>query len=71
MSMVYIRNAYRVPAKRGGRIEYTGEKAPRFGTIIGTYGARLKVRLDGDTKPGCFHPTWKICYLPREGRNHG
>lgn len=68
MTMAYIRDAYRVPAKRGGRVEYTGDRnGPRFGTIIGTYGAKLKIRLDGETWAGSYHPTWKLRYLDAAG----
>lgn len=64
MTMAYIRDAYRVPAKRGGRVEYTGDRCgSRLGTITGTYAARLKIRLDGDTRAGNYHPTWKLRYI--------
>ncbi|MCR6502535.1 hypothetical protein MUO32_26260 [Shinella sp. CPCC 101442] len=68
MTMAYIRNAYRVPAKRGGRVEYTGNKSgSRLGTIIGTYSAKLKIRLDGEKHGGSYHPTWKLRYLDAAG----
>lgn len=68
MTMAYIRNAYRVPAKRGGRVEYTGDKSgSRLGTIIGTYSAKLKIRLDGEAHAGSYHPTWKLRYLDAAG----
>jgi hypothetical protein len=35
MSLDYIRKTYGVPAKKGARVEYTGGKAPQFGTICG------------------------------------
>lgn len=64
MTMAYIRNAYRVPAKRGGRVEYSGDKAaPRLGKIIGADGARLKIRMDGQRVAGRYHPTWELRYL--------
>ncbi|MDW5314980.1 hypothetical protein [Rhizobium sp. PL01] len=64
MSMDYVRSTYGVPAKRGGRVEYSGDKTGlRLGTIIGTYSARLKIRLDGDQDAGCYHPTWELRYL--------
>ena len=47
MSMDYSRTAYKVPAQRGGRVEYTHPVPPRMGTIVGTRGARLRIRLDG------------------------
>jgi len=66
MSMEYIRNYYRVPAKRGGRIEYTGGEEPRQGVITGSRGARILIRLDGDNYAAVYHPTWEIRYLEAE-----
>jgi len=63
MSLQYIRDAYGVPAKRGGRIEYTGSRVKVQGTITGASGPRIRVRLDGDTHSVAFHPTWEIRYL--------
>ncbi|KHJ56266.1 hypothetical protein LA66_06750 [Aureimonas altamirensis] len=65
MSISYIREYYGVPAKRGGRIEYTGGKSPELGTIVGARGAHLRIRLDGMayTHPLSFHPTYCIRYL--------
>lgn len=64
MSLDYIRNAYGVPAKLGGRVRYWGDPAgERFGTIKGAKGARIKIRLDGDRHANPFHPTWKLEYL--------
>jgi hypothetical protein len=69
MGMSYIRQAYGVPAKRGGRIIYTGDKRGRAGgegqagVIVGSQGAHLRIRLDGQQTIYTFHPTWKIEYL--------
>lgn len=63
MSMDYIRKTYNVPAKRGGRVEYTHPKPARMGTIIGADGARLRIRLDGEKFVGRYHPTWELRYL--------
>lgn len=64
MSLEYIRTYYRVPAKRGGRVEYTGNKGQdRRGTITGARGARLLIRFDDDKRTYVFHPTWEIRYL--------
>ena len=65
MSMDKIRRYYGVPAKRGARVRYTGEGAdkPEFGTITGTNGAHLRIRLDGQKISYLFHPTWQIEYL--------
>lgn len=65
MSMESIRRNYGVPAKRGGRVEYTGgNSGPRLGTITSADGARLRIRLDGDDQALIYHPTWKLRYLP-------
>ena len=63
MSMAYIRGAYAVPAKRGGRVEYTHPQPSRMGTITGSRGARIRIRLDGDNYSGNYHPTWMLVYL--------
>lgn len=69
MSMAYIRKHYRVPAKRGMRVCYTGhrDREELTGTITGSKGARLRVRMDplGNNKPPMFllHPTWELQYL--------
>ena len=63
MSLDYVRKYYKVPAKRGGRIEYTGEKVPRLGTICGANGAHLSIRLDGEKYASKFHPRWELRYL--------
>lgn len=63
MSMDYVRTYYRVPAKRGGRVEYTGEKSARFGTIVSANNGRINIRLDGEKHPSPFHPLWELRYL--------
>lgn len=67
MDMRYIRETYNVPAKRGGRIVYTGSEllGRALGTIVGSRGAYLRVRMD-DGNPKSLvslHPTWCIEYL--------
>lgn len=68
MSMDYIRKTYGVPAKRGGRVEYTGCGAPERGTITSADGAYLCIRLDGLKRAAHFHPTLKLRYLPVPGK---
>lgn len=36
------------------------------GTIIGSRGGDLRIRLDGDKHPGNYHPTWELDYLDNE-----
>ncbi len=60
MSMEYIRNYYKVPAKRGGRVLVNGWA----GTIIGADGAYLKVRLDHTRIVRRYRPTtWNMVYF--------
>lgn len=63
MSMAYIRKYYGVPAKRGGRVEYTGDRQPIRGTITSATNGRINVRFDGDRHTSHLHPTWEIRYL--------
>lgn len=63
MSFDYVRKYYGVPAKRGGRVEYTGDGKAEFGTIVSANGAHLNIRLDGVKHTMPFHPTWRLRYL--------
>ena len=66
MSMQYIRDAYSVPAKRGGHIKITpdGNRGITFdGIIVGSKGAYLRVRVEGQRRLLTYHPTWNIEYL--------
>lgn len=71
MSMQSIRETYGVPAKRGGRVEYTGGKAPVLGRITSALGAYLMIRLDGRSKSFPFHPEWELRYLDAAQRGEG
>jgi hypothetical protein len=56
----YIRDHYRVPARRGGRVKFRGEP----GRVVGTSGPHLRVRLDSGATL-VLHPTESgLCYLP-------
>jgi hypothetical protein len=61
-----IREAYGVPARRGGRVRYRNFGHPVEGTITGSDRTQMwiYVRLDGHTKTQTFHPTWDLEYLP-------
>jgi len=69
MSMDYIRRTYKVPAKRGGRICFTGNKVKEPGTIRSAIGSHLRVQLDGSKRTVLLHPTWCVEYLNKE-TNH-
>lgn len=49
----YIRSYYGVPAKRGARVEYQGKP----GTVTGTSGPHVMVKLDGGKHALPYHPT--------------
>lgn len=64
MSIGYIRDHYKVPAKRGGRVRYSGgSSGPVEGVIISTYGNYIRVRLDTTWEVLTLHPSWKVEYL--------
>ena len=63
MSMDYIRRAYGVPAKRGGRVSYTAAAKAVQGTIVGARGHYLRVRWDESGLTHSMHPTWMLVYL--------
>lgn len=72
MSMDYIRKTYGVPAKRGGRIAYGCEGIGlRCGTIIGSRGAYLRIRLDGETVTRNYHPDWNMVYMTPNDQGKG
>ena len=56
-------NVVLVPARRGGRVEYTGCGKSELGTITSAANGRLNIRLDGVKHTMPFHPTWKLRYL--------
>jgi hypothetical protein len=58
MAMAWIRRNYGVPALRGGRVKFKG----KLGTIVGSSGPYLRVRLDGEKLSRVYHPTWKMEY---------
>ncbi|HDY6857536.1 TPA: hypothetical protein RRC65_006157 [Pseudomonas aeruginosa] len=66
MSMEFIRKAYAVPCKRGGQVIYRGRGTEERGTITSAKGAHLMIKLDGESRPRRFHPTWALQYLPEQ-----
>ena len=66
MTMTHIRKTYKVPAKRGSRIKYTGGKKPLFGTILNSKHERIMVKMDTINIIYKLHPTWEIEYLPQK-----
>jgi hypothetical protein len=67
VSMEYIRRTYGVPAQRGARVHWAWPLAGLSGdgTIIGSRGAHLRLRLDGWRQTVIAHPTWLLTYIGR------
>jgi len=62
VSIQYLRKTYGVPAKRGGKIEYTDTQGKTsLGAITGARGPYLRVRMWGGVV--ALHPTWNVKYL--------
>jgi hypothetical protein len=65
MTMQYIRDYYKVPAKRGAKIKFRG--IPHV--ITSADGAHLRAKpltSSGEpfrVKPVIIHPTWEVEYL--------
>lgn len=59
MSLEYIRKTYNVPAFRGTRVRIYRQP----GVITGSYGAYLRVVLDGEKRRRKYHPTDQVEYL--------
>jgi hypothetical protein len=69
--MQRICDMYGVPAKRGGRVRYSGPFGDtREGTITGSTSTQmyLRIRLDGERLSLPFHPTWGLEYLSGSAR---
>jgi hypothetical protein len=64
MSMEYIRKAYGVPAKRGGKVKIISSyKGCEFeGVITGSKGSRVLISINKG-RSGLYHPTDGIVYL--------
>lgn len=71
MGMAYIRASYGVPAKRGGRVQFTTAEKAVQGTIVGTRGQYLRVRWDDSKRTDTMHPTWMLVYLMTPNFNSG
>lgn len=52
----YIEQTYGVRYRRGQRVTVDGKP----GKITSTRGPHIKVLFDGDKRPLCCHPTWRV-----------
>ena len=72
MTLEYIRRAYEVPARRGGRVRYTnGQGVVLNCTIKSAKGSHLIVAVDdkanGQRNRMKLHPTWQVEYVQETG----
>ena len=63
MTMEYVRKAYGVPARRGGRVVVSWRGQKRNATIKSEKNGRLVIKIDGEKAKAIFHPTWGIEYV--------
>jgi hypothetical protein len=64
--MERIRQAYGVPAKKGGRVSLLENDGKQWatGTITGSRDGKIRIRLDGSNFSQNYHPTYCLEYLP-------
>ncbi len=63
----YINKTYGLSLKRGSRVEYTGDREVKRGTVTSAAGAHINVRFDGSAaSAGPFHPTWEMRQIETE-----
>lgn len=62
-SMRYICEYYKVPAKVGGLVLWTGGGGPSLGRIMGGDGEYVIIKLDHHRYAQRFHPTHELVYL--------
>jgi hypothetical protein len=62
MGMKWIRDRYKVPAKRGMEVTAQGIR----GTIVGSKNGYLRIRIDERKRILSFHPTWEMKYLSQK-----
>jgi hypothetical protein len=62
--MKWIRDRYKVPAKRGMKVAAQGER----GIIIGSKNGYLRIQIEGRKKNLLFHPTWEMKYFPQKAK---
>lgn len=63
MNIKHTRDAYGVPARIGGRVEYTDSMGTFRGTIVGARCGYLLVHFDDFAATRALHPTWNLVYL--------
>lgn len=65
MCLPYIRKTYGLDVKRGDRVIYQGGGFVKHGTVCGAADGYLRIRMDGETSIGRYHPTWELTIRPR------
>jgi hypothetical protein len=64
MSLEYIRSAYNVPARRGGKITFTPcAGICKQGFVVAARGKYIRVRFADMRRTVLLHPTWQVEYL--------
>ncbi len=69
MTAEYVRSTYRVPAKRGGRVEYRLERGGVLRGVITSATHYVRIRFDGETRSRTLHPKEHgLVYLDGEAK---
>jgi hypothetical protein len=64
MSLDYIRQHYKVPARRGCRIKFTPcPGIVKEGFVVAASGAYIRVRFTDFRRTVLLHPSWRVEYL--------
>jgi len=61
LSFKYIRECYKVPARRGAQVICDG----KHGVITSARYQYLRVRLEGEKRPRIYHPTDILYVMPK------
>lgn len=66
--MKYIRDHYKVPAKRGGKVRILDPRVPNTKSkvearIVAAAGGYLRVSIFDEGYRYTIHPTWEVEYL--------
>lgn len=69
MNFDYIRETYKVPAKRGMKVQYRDAQGELHdGVITSTRGAYLMIRMTPLKHPRPYHPTYCLDYFDKDGK---
>ncbi len=67
MSLESVRQSRDIPFLKRGMLVYSTHKK-KFGVVTSANrSGNLNIRMDGDKRPGSYHPQWQLQYLDDDG----